>query len=835
MKVFNSKNRNIVKLSIRESDFTAINSLLQRFNTGEDVLKLLKDVRVVLGKVSSHLNLVSEIYKRGMKGADIRVDLQPIMADLQHLEELHQKVLELNSMATDAVSFACSFYKEGNSGEYSAENISNLKNLLQVINHLSHYIGNISFNQQQIDKMTYLLQNTNQQQMIEEVDVYKMNVFLSSAVYSMPQERDKTRKIVREILQNSCDAIIKSGVENGQVEFITSNFGNNSMDLIARDNGIGMDWTTLSQKFFIYFASGKEDSPESTGGFGIAKGIIQETPREGWSIETNGIHSGRFQKNMYVVDPVNYHHPASKLIPSTTSGVTLALYDIPFLHESSIYDLAKKYCSLSRILITINGRKVAPLFNLDQLKKIDSANDIATTIGKNEMEKDAILNGFAKQDARSHINFGSLSFEGEGTQTTIDFYLSKNDGTGNFYIFLNGQYQFENRSYDYIKGFNIICFITTNSRPQDIRYPLDPGRANLKEPYKSQVDEIERNIVETYNRVLESEIFKDGLNITMINEDKEEMDFDSMDFPVSGQISVLERAMEAASSLWTGENHSPESKVQLVKNTFEEMNREEVNQPPMDEVQQQIVDTAIEQLVQDQEKNIDWHERARETMETVNTKCAFVIQKNFVSENSALLKKRSVATLTNVWSQVLRHLSKKLRKSRYGSSMRGKKVVPGIIYSDEAIGLMMPPKAERYFYTVLINPLSSANVVSPDLFEALINLSSEEIRPSPADDETPINRFTNFIYHIAIHELTHVMYPSSYGDLEEWHKAVTAVEIMCHFDIEKVRSIVKSYMPALKKEMREVISMVRKDKKKSMQENAGKRVFNLYKMSKLND
>ena len=75
------------------------------------------------------------------------------------------------------------------------------------------------------------------------------------------------------------------------------------MDMTITDNGVGMDWELLTKGFFSYFESGKEQEESATGGYGIAKSIIQQTPEHGWSIETQGHHTSRWGRDMFYAEP----------------------------------------------------------------------------------------------------------------------------------------------------------------------------------------------------------------------------------------------------------------------------------------------------------------------------------------------------------------------------------------------------------------------------------------------------------------------------------------------------------------------------------------------------
>ena len=84
--------------------------------------------------------------------------------------------------------------------------------------------------------------------------------------------------------------------------------------------------------------------------------------------------------------------------------------------------------------------------------------------------------------------------------------------------------------------------------------------------------------------------------------------------------------------------------------------------------------------------------------------------------------------------------------------------------------------------------------------------------------------------HLATHELCHAISPSS-GNLENWHSTITIVEILCQSEYEKVREIVKENMQSLRKDMKQLITAIKKERAKNAKTASKKNVFNLKKNS----
>ncbi len=778
------------------------------------VYETLRKIRIVNGKIISTLNTFSYIYKSFMQ--NVTVDQQEssrLINDLKNLDKIKQRLQEIKFLYNKTIQ--------------EQPYTTSIKNLYKIVSNQIDYINNIYFSEQQKINIQNMAKGQQEKSgKVKEIDVERMRQFLNSSIYSISSDPRKTLRVVREILQNAVDAVNKRHKQGGQIRIYTSSSEDNYMDLVIEDNGVGMDWQTLSNKFFVYFASGKENDDSAAGEYGIAKALIQETPKEGWSMQTNDIHSGTYDKNMFFANQEQYKYPA---LETKIDGVVLTLYNLPSVSRSYIVDLAKKYSSMSNLDIMVNNEHIAPLFTVDSLKRMDSASDIASVVAENSSEEQTMKNEL------NHLmdeQVGSLEFEVDKKRTAVKFYLNKlsSNEFGNFYVFLNGQYQFEKSSYVYLQRCNIVCSIKTNARPGTDAYPVDPGRENLKEPYKTQIYDIESQISESLKKIFENELFKDGMDIDIYNENKGGIDFVSN----SGKYNTyaarnIENALSAVQMNNDIASSDPEASAKRMRQIIDSLT--EITQEPLTDDQSNIVNRFMESVQQEQEKNVDVKKMTEDLIDEIDSQFAVVVQKSYVNKDRIDKKKHLTNHLTTVWNKTLKILGKRVMQSRLRKHLEDKSIVGGVIYSDECIGVSIPPRKQRHNYLTLVNPINAAAIIETELFEKQIYELETDLQNINENikDETPINKFTNFIYHIATHELAHAMFPGS--SLDEWHNNITIVELLCQSEYNKVRDLVKEYMQPLRRDMKQIITMVKKEKKAKSKVKANV-LFNLKKLSK---
>lgn len=833
--------RRQMRLAMKSQD---VQALQQWLSLGEGNLQQL---RAILGNIVAHLNKASSVYKEGVRGSNPKAAAQAleILPDLQNLPVLKQLCAGVLQRVTN-----------------SADPFS------QVVINLAHTVQNATFSPQQVDQFQRIAsgQAVQSNAFADEVNTGRLNQFLQSAIYSTKDDAARSLRVIREILQNSVDAALKRmRTQQGHTPQVDirliqhGGYNGKFMDLMIRDNGVGMDWNTLSQKFFVYFNSGKSDEPDATGGFGIAKALIQETPEEGWSIDTNGLHSSRFHKNMFMGSRQDegYQTPRSSIQPDQNGGTVLTLYKVPAVSSYDVEQLASKYATSGAVVITVNGAAVKPKFLLNQLTALDpSLQGMVKSLGKNETEQQIISETISRKGESIADNLGNLSWDVNGTRTQISFHMQRHEYTGRFYCMLNDQYQFDN---DYITKADIVCFIKTNARPGTDEYPIDPGRENLREPYASKVNEIKDGLKELLSDVAKNELFKQGLNIFTFNKDAEPM---STDVGIARQQSTLERAISsqlsqqfaqtppaAATQQRTapatqapstpapqapteqgGGTPAPQNIPQTVAKTPQVVEQLatavqaglQSAGPTITPQQRAIATAALQAIREDESKNINIQEKIDEVIEGLTTPANIAIQKNFVGHDVAHENAELTAEILLAWQRVLKLVMNRVgpRARRMGSGK--KRFVPGLIYSDECLALYMPPQQGQSSHTIAINPLTIAAIVQPKLFNQLLEQPSsgkafnEPLEESKEEGDTPTNRLATFLFHEAIHELCHLLHPDMYG-YEEFHMHISKMENLCHIIYPEVRNEVKKFMQPLKVNAGKLIRLVARSKKQGQQ------------------
>lgn len=802
-----------IRLAMKSDDLNA----LQMFNTGNPDARDLVTLRNVLGNISAHLNSVSEIYNYGSRSPspEFAMKAQQVLPDLQNIDALkvalqttQQKLLQ-NFNRTPAYPF--------------------LANMI-------HAIQQSNFTPEQVQTLTSIAQSGNTgrtQGFVDEADPSRLRQFLKQTVYGSESQKDLGVKLVREVLQNACDAVSHKANKTRDPQHVPTILLNthifsqvvngqevNFMDLQITDNGVGMNWDILSNKFFRYFESGKEDQGGvSAGGFGIAKALIQETPQHGWAIDTNGIHSSRFGRNMYLGTPMGSEfQPPRSQIQETPNGTMLTLFGVPNPPDSwSLKTLAQNY-AIGQVRIVVNGEDIEPKFKLQELKKLGSnLAGLAGAISDNETEKETIQtitnDAITKQD---NSWLGDLHFEpAEGKMVNIEFALNKNAYTGQVYVLLNGQFQFEMR--EWLNKADLVVNVATNLTPKDAGYPVDAGRVNFTEPYKTEIRKPLDFLKKTLQEISEHQLFKDGLNIQVYNsqfkplqtarDEEEEVSnaAKALEYEMSTRIGNLEGAF----------TKSPTEAADAIVQAASGMN--------LNTDQMAIVTAAAESLRTDQEKNINVKEEIKKIIEGLTTPATMIVQKNFVSAETIANHPEYTRHLMLMWQEIIKLVVDQTTKYFSQAKRSRREYVPGIVFSDECIALFSPknPKYGQNFDSVAINPLSIAGIIEPEMFDKVMGSAGDSenasFRPSahgfnPSDEEGLRERMTGFLLHEATHEVTHLLFPDSYN-YDRFHSNISRVENACHFLEPKVRAIVRRFVRGLRSDTKQLLRAVGKDRK----------------------
>jgi hypothetical protein len=496
-----------------------------------------------------------------------------------------------------------------------------------------------------------------------------------------------------------------------------------------------------------------------------------------------------------------YEAPKSQLVQNN-GGTTLSLFGVPSVEDYEISDICKKYATNSELKIFVNNNEIVPAFYLNELQSISDVGNFVKSVSKNRGEED-IAEEIIKKNMTNGV--GQLRFQDGQYLTTVDFYIKRQEYSGKFYLFLNNQYQFDK---DYITKADIICNVKTNTRPGMDNYPVDPGRENLREPYATSVNELFTQIRETLKDIFENKLFKEGLSTFLFNKNANPLVIRKDPNSKDANESLGESGFGSIFS-----NSGTKSKEEFVEQLEYLKNEQEQKG---DKSKANILNNIIQEVRSDD--NFTFEEKAKEIIEELETPALISVQKDFVSFD--LSHNRTLTRhILKAWKDTLKLISEKItpRYLRISRSKSDKKFIPGLIFSDECLALYLPPQEKGSdLYGILINPISIASIVDPELFNKIIINKDKPQNTELSDssvtmDETPINRLATFLFHEAIHELTHLLYPDSWSGYEEFHMHISKNEILCHFEFEKVREITKKYMPEIKKNVKKLITQMGKD------------------------
>lgn len=769
-------------------------------------------LRKILGEVMQNVNNASDIfYQANHNPQQHATNIQKVVIDAIN----YNKIKELFPKIEEKLS------------------TSQHNNIRPIVNIL-HTLERSSFTDQQVHQLESLLNSGGSESgsdFPETVNLEGLNQFTKGSIYNLRNESEKTLKALREILQNAVDAtdpkqhpeLLTRANYKPEIQITTHPYSDNktTMDVVVHDHGIGMHWDVLSKKFFVTFGSGKKDTPGATGGFGVAKVIIQNAPQDGWSIDTNSLHSNKFQKNVYLGSRKNsgYATPNSKI---TVDGTTLSLYGVPYAENYYIKNLCATYATNGRVKIILNKEEITPKFTLqdaDIVSLQSNINKLPELISSNETEKDIAKSTFNKEFKNNLDDevqsFASL-FSHKGIK--VNLYLKKHKDTytsGSLYIMLNGQYQFHQDKY--LNKVDVICAIETSVRPGDEDYPLDPGRDNIRGVFKDKVDKIVSTIKQFTDKVKENDLFKQGLEAIMVNTDADPLSAKTSPEQKSRLSSALHANLESTMQ------KDPEEQAKNIVKDVENIINQNINP-----AQEDIAIQRVAEIIRGTDNRIEQKQKIEQVINGLLSPANIMIQKNFVARKAITEDNFDLnADILILWQNAIKILIDKLAESGLSrfEDINKKQFIPGLIYSDECLGLYMPAKREenRPYPSISVNPVSVAAAIHSKYFED--NLSGEHDKEAFSDQvkkkktsddlDTPTNNVAKFIFHIAIHELTHLLYPDSWSGNERFHNNVTYLELYCHDSFEKIKKEVKTIMPKLKVSSKQLLSIIVKERKKN--------------------
>jgi len=823
----------------------------QSFSTNPSEESLVK-LRRILGEINQDFDKISYVIRKGFRSFSedlipMAREVLPLINNIDVMKNLLDQTKSfLESNKASLMQIDANRTIDENAGYFAQQEIKNRllsDNLWRVADYLITSLQNTNISNKHIQFINKIASNEmgSVVEKIEEADEERQGKIQKQTMYSISNASELTLKVLRETLQNASDAVLDSSLLNSgnytpTIEVFTNTFAldepdEKAMDLVVRDNGIGMDVDTLRNKFFVWFATGKEEKKGDTGGFGIGKRLILETPEQGWSIATRNNFSNKSSRNSYlsrnkheVVDDLDLYFPKVE----AKNGTTLALYYLPATQSYTIETLCKSYATNSRLKIILNGIPIVPAFPIDKLQLIESGGDaISTLVSKNEYQEGIVKDLVNKQGQDFLNNLGGLHFDHEGSSTDVKFYVAPaSDGfsSGKSYFMMNGNYQFS-RNANFPK-VNIICDIRSTARPDDSGYPMDQSRDNVREPYNSQIDSVLGKVKVLLEQITKSQIFQDGLEIYTVN---------GTSSPLSTSTSKKQDGKDKLlhfmghSDLFNKEKSSKQEIIQSVQEAIRVS-----DSPEKVKILQGLVNTVREM---DDDKIIK-HDDLGTILDGLSTPCNINIQKNFVSKEIAYQRVDLTKNLIILWKEIIELIigQSNFMVGRWDE----KEYIPGLIYSDEALALYSPPSHGSTFHCLSINPISVAAMLNPSRFEKVIRQQKPETFKDQVQfeeesniktDNTPTIKLTNMLYHEAVHEVTHFLFPDASYDMVNFHKYITKIEYLCAPIYDDIRLAVKRYLQGIKKDSNELITQMKKDMNNKNVESSVKNKLTI-KMSK---
>jgi len=307
--------------------------------------------------------------------------------------------------------------------------------------------------------------------------------YFTTSVY---QSGDLPVLATREALQNSVDAI-KAGIRARKTRAGAGRFevtwDADRRALTWADNGIGMDTTTILEKFLSLGESGKSEagsSEEAAGGFGVAKAVILGTSTSfSWEL-----------------------HSRDNLAVSKGADRDVEVFDAPFLQGTriTIFDVAEGFG------MTWDYARQEHVGLLDRLRELLAANDlkgVSLTLNGTEVRPMFSRRGGSK--------VGVDGSWGRGTTAAIKAYRRPpGDRQGAYYVRLGGLFQFKTPSQRGNLKADVVVDLVTSVRPGASAYPLNAARDGVQGrarwTFRDLVDEVEREN-ESVGRSLEDEVF----------------------------------------------------------------------------------------------------------------------------------------------------------------------------------------------------------------------------------------------------------------------------------------------------------------------------------------
>ena len=666
-----------------------------------------------------------------------------------------------------------------------------------------------------------------------EVNPDKMVEHMSRITYNKSDKRDHSAMVVRELLQNAVDACIKKNKNTGEEASVWIDIKTPSVlgmkiddryelcDILCRDTGVGMSWDTVKEKFFVLFESGKEADIEATGGFGIAKAAIQVTPAHGWTLETNKIVTSRAGRNLYFgglenESPKNLSetHPIFK---SNGTQVSLMGMVAPYFYQ--ITNLIEKFTISNKIKVYLNGRLIAPLFDIAEFKKIDgtmeSIIDNALSDQTEDMRfsaKTELAMSLAFKDEDKDIGgftSGARLFtypNGKIVQVNIlskPFKKTESNTSSGIYpmVMLNGQFQYE--IHNPIMNLHTIIDIHTNIRPSELHYPVTSGRDAVIEEFSDSINVLLEQIRNTCKAISTNRTLEKGAITTILNSSLEGISLSNLGYDHHAPDSATDMGNILNSISNYQDNMSVQQLINEIKVTTKKQSAD--------------VDALIAMLYRQDRSRFITKEEIEEFMTQAGTTTSICVEKEYLPNDLVNSNRGVWLSSILLWTFTLKTLMKDVNSfvRKYSPGSENSILIPGIIVSKEALGLYYPADTDtKQPAQVLINPIMICALLYPNCTKRATDGLTITIELLKQMESPQIHSLSVEIFNTGVHELTHFFFPDRYGrSTDNFHLHVTSIQNRCHQSFHEIELKVEQLLDRLSVDCVDIMNMIAQHKK----------------------
>lgn len=845
------------KLAIKSADLSEL-AQWNSTNTSSHQLSQqdFQSIRTILSKILLSIKRVANLIYSGVVDQDLRAGTSLInsIADIENFNLIKSEIQKTTQILSSIQPTRSDELIESN--EYGSHYYFNDRIAINILLNLCHSIQSSTFTQRDFTKIEEIKQMVQNRQLNRQFraadDRAKIEALNTQGIYGS-DSRNNVKIVIREVLQNAVDAVLKAKKTNPQlqpmIELQTQAYSigeTQYFDLLVADNGVGMNMITLYDKFLSAGGSGKSEDPEATGGFGIAKRAIQNTPLDTWIAESQNLHLNEFQSKMYKTTLTNeqFQPPQAKV---SRDGTTILLARLPYIGFDDIKNICSYY-SLNGVRIILNRQEIKPYIDLQKVKRLDDTNSLLDIISSDDLEKKRSKSVIDK-DVKEN---GPLAEDLVFPHAQVKFFVKPIDtySTGKMLVILNGQFQFAKEDFHpYLQKIDIICTITTDARPyldytdengdrkvkMNEDYPVTPSRNQLTKQYEQKIIPIIGRIAETINKAGKS-ILQKGKNIKFLNQNKKAINIRELLRQEGIEEPQINGIRDLSMEYLKGDEGQKEKVVvEMIRRTTTQTDPERQTEitPQQIELVRSIISSELGKgnkelsqaiTAQDFEKMLVALQSSSEKIKTlidtlVDSKCAFVVENEFISQDSFNALEKNIPNTLVLWQSVLKIILKEFGKMGMLRNQYNSSYSPGIVFSKECLALHQ--RLEGNESVISINPVALARLILPDEFDKMAyklpNVQTENAGFMKGMTEKdfqglmPVERTANRLFHMAIHELTHFLNPDAENEYEEFHKSLTHYEVVADRVRDEVYAVTKSLIKPVREEMKNIISVLGRD------------------------